>query len=263
MKSATPAIRVSALSFSVGGQKLLDDIHFQIDLGERIAIIGANGAGKTTLLRCLLGLLKPDSGEVSIHGDNIIHLTRSQIARNISYVPQMLNAEIPFTVQDFILMSRYAHTSLNGSLIPKDKEGIDIAQAMMKQAGIEHLAQRNLSTLSGGERQKASIAAALTQQSPILLLDEPAAHLDPKQQDSIRHLLDQVSQSENRTIITVTHDLNWAAADFDRILSMKKGHLIHDSKPTELITSENLAEIFDAHWEVHPHPQTGNPMVIR
>ena len=263
MKSATPAIRVNLLSLSLGGQQLLDNILFQIEPGERIAIIGANGAGKTTLLRCLLGLLKPDFGGVSINGENIINLTRSQIARNVSYVPQMLNSEIPFSVQDFILMSRYAHTSLNGSLIPKDKEGIDIAQAMMKQAGVEHLAQRSLSTLSGGERQKASIAAALTQQAPILLLDEPAAHLDPKQQDSIRHLLDQVSQSENRTIITVTHDLNWAAADFDRILSMTKGQLIHDSKPSELITSDNLLEIFDAHWEVHPHPQTGNPMIIR
>jgi len=263
MKSPAPCIEVNQLSLSKGGQLLLDALNFQIQDGERIAIVGANGAGKTTLLRCLLGLLQPDTGKINIQGKNITQLARHTVARSIAYVPQLLNTEIPFSVQDFVLMSRYSHLGSGSRLLPKDNDGLAIAQTMMKRAGIDHFANRSLATLSGGERQKASIAAALTQQTPILFLDEPAAHLDPKQQDSIKNLLAEIHQSENHTILTVTHDLNWAAADFDRIIGMKKGKLVCDSKPADFMTTENLAEIFEAQWEIHPHPKTGKPIVIR
>ena len=109
MKSPAPCIEVDQLSLSKGGQLLLDALNFQIQDGERIAIVGANGAGKTTLLRCLLGLLQPDTGKINIQGKNITHLARHTVARSIAYVPQLLNTEIPFSVQDFVLMSRYSH----------------------------------------------------------------------------------------------------------------------------------------------------------
>lgn len=262
MSHPEPYISVQQLSVKIGEQLLLDTVELDIHQEERIAILGANGAGKTTLLRCLLGLIQPNSGQISLEGKNIASVTRSTMARSISYVPQVLNAEIPFSVQDFILMSRYSYDNCHG-LIAKDDEGLAIAQTMMQRAGIEHLAHRSLSTLSGGERQKASIAAALTQQTPVLILDEPAAHLDPKQQDSVRNLLEEIHQSASHTIITVTHDLNWAASDFDRLVGMKNGSIIADSSPKDFMSSENLAAIFDANWEIHPHPHTGHPMVIR
>ena len=256
-------LAVSQLSLSMSGQQLLNSVDLNIQEGQRIAILGANGAGKTTLLRCLLGLIQPDSGQVLLQGENIRSLPRCDIARKIAYVPQGLNAEIPFSVRDFILMSRYSRPGASHGLIAKDDEGLEIAYTMMQHAGIEHLAHRSLNTLSGGERQKASIAAALTQQAPILILDEPAAHLDPKQQDSIQLSLDEIQQFKNHTIITVTHDLNWAAGNYDRLVGLKKGSIISDSSPKEFMTSDNLCSIFDANWEIHPHPRTGHPMVIR
>ena len=263
MKSAEPCLEVTQLSISMGSELLLDTVNLKIHEGERLAIIGANGAGKTTLLRCLLGLLQPDTGQINLYGKNISALTRGNIARNIAYVPQVLNPEIHFSVHDFIAMSRYSHSGNHHGLIATDNNGKEIADTMMQRTGIQHLAHRSMSTLSGGERQKASIAAALTQQSPILILDEPAAHLDPKQQDSVQTLLEEISQSNNHTIITVTHDLNWAASCFDRLIGLKNGRVISDSTPQESITTENLAGIFETQWEILPHPRTGSPMVIR
>ena len=263
MKSSEPCLEVTQLSISMGSELLLDTVDLKIHEGERFAIIGANGAGKTTLLRCLLGLLQPDAGQINLYGKNIDTLTRGKIARNISYVPQVLNPEILFSVQDFIAMSRYSHSHGHHGLLATDDEGKEIAHTMMKRTGIQHLAHRSMSTLSGGERQKASIAAALTQQTPILILDEPAAHLDPKQQDSVQTLLDEIGRSNNHTIITVTHDLNWASSYFERLIGLKNGRVISDSSPQDAITTENLAKIFDAQWEILPHPHTGSPMVIR
>ena len=262
MSHPTPVIEVSKLSLSMSGKALLNAVDFQIQKGERIAIIGANGAGKTTLLRCLLGILAPDHGEVKIHGNNITTLPRASVAQNIAYVPQSLSSEIHFCVQDFILMSRYSHSSIGSGPLPKNHDDLAIAQLMMQRTGIDHLAHRSLSTLSGGERQKAYIAAALTQQSSILLLDEPAAHLDPKQRESIQRLLGEISQTENLTIITVTHDLNWAAMHFDRIIGMSSGQLLYDATPSELITTENLQHLFGATWDIQAHPHSGSPMVI-
>ncbi|MBK1832082.1 ABC transporter ATP-binding protein [Verrucomicrobiaceae bacterium R5-34] len=257
-----PALDIHQLSLTIGAQRLLTEVSCSIRSGERVAIVGANGAGKTSLLRCLLGLINPDQGEVRIQGETTTSLTRAQIAQKIAYVPQGLGGDIPFSVQDFILMSRYSHAAIGPGILPHDHDGRQIAKDMMQRAGVDHLAQRSLNTLSGGERQKVNIAAALTQQSPILLLDEPAAHLDPKQRESIQELLGDIGQGEKRTIVSVTHDLNWAAMDFDRIIGMKNGEVLHDATPNDFITTETLEEIFDSRWSVQPHPESGAPMVV-
>lgn len=257
------AIQLQNLSLSIGAKHLLSDVSFTAEAGERIAIVGANGAGKTTLLRCLLGIIYGDHGEVVIDGENIHHLSRSAIAQKIAYVPQSISSDIPFSVQDFILMSRYSYTGMSHGLLPKDHAGHEVAQTMMKRVGISHLANRNLGTLSGGERQKASLAAALTQQTPILLLDEPTAHLDPKQQESMQEVLGEICKTSNTTMLTVTHDLNWAAMDFHRIIGMRDGKITHDAPPAEFMTTGNLEEIFDVTWDLYPHPQSGLPMVVR
>jgi len=243
-------IEVENISVLIHDQTLLSEVTFQASEGEHIAIVGPNGAGKTTLLRCLLGLLKPNNGSVQIHNQNISTLKRTTMAQKIAYVPQQLGSEIPFTVQEFVAMSRYSHLG-----------GDDVAMTMMERVGIADMANRSVSTLSGGERQKVSIAAALTQQTPILILDEPAAHLDPKQQDSVQQVLGEIGK--DKTIITVTHDLNWAAQDFDRIIGMRSGKIICDATPAEFMTTENLESIFDVTWELYPHPQNGTPIVIR
>ena len=128
--------------------------------------------------------------------------------------------------------------------------------------GIGHLRHQALSTMSGGERQKVSIAAALAQQTPTLILDEPSAHLDPKQRDIIHGLLAKITREQNISLIVITHDLNWASADFDRIIGMKAGQTMVDAQADAFMQKETLMDIFDADWLLHPHPESGRPMVL-
>ncbi|MBT8043571.1 MAG: ABC transporter ATP-binding protein, partial [Verrucomicrobiae bacterium] len=130
------------------------------------------------------------------------------------------------------------------------------------RTGIQHLENQIMSTLSGGERQKVNIAAALAQQTPVLVLDEPSAHLDPRQRESIQQLLGEIGRKNKTTILTVTHDLNWAAMDFDRIIGMNEGRIIQDDKPSMFMTTENLERIFGAQWAVQSHPESGHPYIL-
>ena len=255
------SIDLQDLSLSVGNKRLLNDVSITVEAGERIAIVGPNGAGKTTLLRCLLGFISHHTGNIRLQGEALKDLNRQQIARMIGYVPQQLADDIPFSVMEFILMSRYAH-SQGGGILPQDPEGYEIAQRVTERTGIQHLQNQSMSTLSGGERQKVNIAAALAQETSILVLDEPSSHLDPKERESIQQLLGEIGRNNNTTILAVTHDLNWAAMDFDRIIGISRGRVVADDPPAALMTTENLHRIFEAHWTIQSHPESGQPMIL-
>ena len=255
------AVEINDLSLCLPGSNthILKSISLCIQPGERVAIIGPNGAGKTTLIRCLLNLTPNQQGHIKIMGQPLATLTQKELARITSYVPQQLPDNIPFTTLEFIIMSRYAHSS--GTIL-QDKKNKQMAEEAMQRTGITHLANQPMSTLSGGERQKANIAAALARQTPILILDEPSAHLDPKQKESIQQLLASIEAKPSPTLITVTHDLNWAAMHFDRILGMSKGRIVASATPKELITTAKLEQIFGTRWDIQTHPQNGRPMVL-
>ena len=263
----TPIIQASDLNLRIGSTQLLDDASLAISTGERVAIVGPNGAGKTTLIRCLLGLTQPDSGHIEINGRALAELSHTELARQVSYVPQQLAERISFTAMEFISMSRYAYGGGGGrgggaGFKQADEEGMEATEQAIELTGIGHLRHQALSTMSGGERQKVSIAAALAQQTPTLILDEPSAHLDPKQRDIIHSLLAKITREQNISLIVITHDLNWASADFDRIIGMKAGQTMVDAQADAFMKKEALMEIFDADWLLHPHPESGRPMVL-
>ena len=264
----TPIIQASDLNLRIGSTQLLDDASLAISTGERVAIVGPNGAGKTTLIRCLLGLTQPDSGRIEINSRPLAELSHTELARQVSYVPQQLAERISFTAMEFISMSRYAYGGGRGGggrgagFKQADKEGMEATEQAIELTGIGHLRHQALSTMSGGERQKVSIAAALAQQTPTLILDEPSAHLDPKQRDIIHGLLAKINREQNISLIVITHDLNWASADFDRIIGMKAGQTMVDAQADAFMQKETLMDIFDANWLLHPHPESGRPMVL-
>ena len=263
----TPIIQASDLNLRIGSTQLLDDASLAISTGERVAIVGPNGAGKTTLIRCLLGLTQPDSGRIEINSRPLAELSHTELARQVSYVPQQLAERISFTAMEFISMSRYAYGGGGGrgaraGFKQADEEGMEATEQAIELTGIGHLRHQALSTMSGGERQKVSIAAALAQQTPTLILDEPSAHLDPKQRDIIHGLLAKITREQNISLIVITHDLNWASADFDRIIGMKAGQTMVDAQADAFMKKEALMEIFDADWLLHPHPESGRPMVL-
>lgn len=254
-------IQALGLTLRIGSTQLLDDASLAISTGERLAIVGPNGAGKTTLIRCLLGLTQPNSGSIKVNGCLLSQTSRAELARQIAYVPQQLAERISFTAIEFINMSRYAQGSGAG-IHQLDEHGAQAIENAIERTGISHLKHQSLSTMSGGERQRVNIAAALAQQTPILILDEPTAHLDPKQRELIHELLTNITQDKEITLMVITHDLNWASANFDRIIGMKDGQIMIDAQPNAFMQKEVLMQIFETELLLHPHPETGRPMVL-
>lgn len=244
---------------SVGPSPLLEGVSLTLAKGERVAIVGSNGAGKTTLLKCLLGLMSAQSGTIEIDGVDSSKYSRLELARRIAYVPQLLEASVPFTVMDFVMMGRYAH---EGGWSYRDKEGLEVAKACLESIGMMEFATRTISTLSGGERQKVCLAAALAQQAPILILDEPSAHLDPRQREEVHRILSEIGDQRGLSILAVTHDLNWAAMDYDRMVGMSERRVVFDGTPKEFMTVEHLRAVFGVDFTLCPHPETSKPMMI-
>ena len=262
---AARMLQTVGVSIDLGGKRVLHDISINIPAGGRVSIIGPNGAGKTTLLRALAGLITPSSGEILANGHAMSSLSSRELARLIAYVPQMTEKTLPCRVADFVLLSRYAHgRHLFGSADSDDREA---ALHAMQRVGVAGFADRDLSTLSGGERQKVLVAAALAQEAPILLLDEPAAFLDYRRQLELTALLDDVRRNgtgstNTCTIVSVVHDLNGGALDGDLVIALLDGRVAFTGSPAELTRETRLAEIYGVEFELVHHSGTGRTLVI-
>ena len=234
-------IQINQLSVGIDGTPILRDLSFEVSAGEYISIIGPNGAGKTTLMRSLLGMIDY-AGSIQIHGDECSTISAKNLAKLISYVPQTQNIEFPLPVFDFVMMGRYPYLS---PLAPAQKSDIDAVELAMEITGTLPFRKRLMRTLSGGERQRVYIAAALAQETPIILLDEPATFLDWRHQSDVMQLLKNINQDRGTTLIAVNHDLNCAAHWSDRIIALKEGQLLLDGTPDELIQPEPLKQLFE------------------
>lgn len=235
-------IELKRFSFSLEGKRILTDISLTINKGEFVLLLGPNGAGKTTLLKCLVRIYRDGDGEILLDDQSLESYTQRDIARRLSYVPQSDGRLTSFTVYDFVAMGRYPHLTSFFSLNTHDREVVDSA---LDRTNTRGFADRSLETLSGGERQRVLIAAALAQEPQILLLDEPTAFLDPKHQDEVLDLLVELNRDAGLTIISVSHDINMAATQGQRILALREGRAVFDGTPAELMTDEVLESIYD------------------
>lgn len=225
-----------------GRRLILKEVSFSFHPGESIAIIGANGSGKTTLLRALLGLVPLEVGKIYLKEKPIALYSRKALARRMAYVPQDPGlGSAGCTVREYVLMGRYPYRP------PwrfADRNDFEIADNAITSMGITGFAERRLSSLSGGERQKVVIAGALAQQPDILLLDEPTAFMDPGSRQQIHALLRSIHRETNTTLLTVTHDLNAAIGNSDRILALHHGRLVFAGSPAELLEADLLNELY-------------------
>lgn len=235
------AIQIESLALSLNGAEILRGASFSVAHGEYVSIIGPNGAGKTTLLRCLLGMYRYN-GSVRINGTECREYDSRKLAQQISYVPQTHDIEFPLTIYDFVMMGRYPYLS---ALAPAQKRDIEAVGRAMELTGTERFKDRTLRTLSGGERQKVYIAAALAQETPIILLDEPATFLDWRHQTEVMKLLKKINAGCGTTILAVNHDLNSAAHWSDRIVALKDGRTFLSGTPHELIQPSPLEQLFE------------------
>jgi len=239
---------IRGVGWDVAGHTILDGIDLELRSGECLVVVGPNGAGKTTLLRLMAGLLEPTRGRLfwaqTPYGD----LARRELARRIAYVPQSRPLQVPLTVEQLVISGRYPYLS-PFRLAPRSSD-FEAVNRSMRLAGIVELRHRRLEELSGGERQSAYIAAALAQESEVLILDEPTTHLDPHHQREITNLVARLNRDQGLSVVLATHDLNFAAMLAHRIVALRQGRVVASGPPAELLNTEVLAQVFEAPFTV-------------
>ena len=219
---------------------VLTDLSLDIPAGKITAILGPNGTGKTTLLHILLGLLKPFQGQVKVSGKSHREYSRKDLSQMIGLVPQFESIPFNFSVFEYVLLGRSPY--LKPFQLPGEGD-IRIAEDALKSAGIPHLAEKPVTEISGGERQLVHISRVFSQQTQILLLDEPTAHLDLENQNRILRLLKQMS-TQGKTSVLTTHDPNAAIFAADYFVLMNRGNIAAQGELNQVITAENLSMIY-------------------
>lgn len=247
------AIQIANLGLSLSGKAILRDVSLEVGQGEFVSIIGPNGAGKTSLVKCVSRIYQEWSGEVRVHGEELSGISQRELAKRLSYVPQAEGRRLPFTAFEFVLMGRYPHLSPFSSVTAEDKR---LVREVMAMAGVEEFADRSLESLSGGERQMVFIAAALAQGGSVLLLDEPASFLDYKHQRQVMELTGRLHRERGLTILCVSHDVNAACAQSDRLVAMKEGGVEFAGTPAEVLEEGRLEALYETEFERIP----GDPL---
>lgn len=254
-----PALEIDSLYFSVRAVPILRNISVKIFAGETWSIVGPNGAGKSTLLKCLMRIQRGWEGQVHLFGRSLKSYTQRELARSMAYVPQACGDNgFPYTVREFVRMGRYAYAGPFGSAHPRDSSAVDEA---LVRAGVAALSHRRFDTLSGGERQKVFIAAALAQDARVLLLDEPTAFLDYRHQAEVAAVLRTINRESEATILSVTHDVNAAILTGGQVLALRSGEIAWCGPTKAIVCEDRLRHIFDAAFRFLDDPVTGLRLV--
>ena len=243
-----PIVSLDNVGLYYGQSRIVSDISFQIQPGQFFVIIGPNGSGKTSLMKLMAGIVKPSQGHIQLRQKNIQTYSRRQLARHLAYVPQSFQHEYAFTVRETILMGRSPHLGLLGLEGTQDAE---IAERSMRATQTVHLSSRRMDQLSGGEQQRVLIARALTQDPAILLLDEPTSALDLSHQILVMDLLENLKKEFNVTVVMIAHDLNIAALYGECLLLLHKGCISRIGPARQVLTFDNLEEVYRCILLVH------------
>jgi len=239
-------VRISGVSVYYDGNLALDQVSFELNPGEQIAVVGPNGAGKSTLFKVIVGVLKPTEGKVDVFGSE----PGGHIC--IAYLPQrnQVDWNFPVNVGDVIMMGRISKLGL---LRQPRRGDWEIVRQALSEVGMQELITNQISELSGGQQQRMFIARALAQEAELMLMDEPLSSLDPQSQEDIFTILKKLRQ-RNVTIMVALHDLKTASERFDRVLLLNK-HLIGFGKSDEILTAERLVEAYGGHMRLVPTPE--------
>jgi iron complex transport system ATP-binding protein len=224
------------------GAQVVCGASLRLEHGALAALIGSNGSGKSTLIRLLVGVVVPDRGEVLLEGTPFARVPRRARARRLGYVPQSTTMTFPFTALEVVLTGRAPYAAGIQFESARDREQ---SRAALAAVGGEHLADRRMTELSGGERQLVMVARAIAQEPAGLLLDEPAAALDLKHRAGLVHLLHRLRDERGLGALVVTHDLELLEPGFDRVFGMRAGVITAAGTPAEILRDEVLREVYD------------------
>ena len=241
MIPAPPVLAASDLVLGYGSRVIVETADLSVKAGERVALVGPNGAGKSTLLRALTGVLVPRAGSVRLAGEPIATVERRAIARSIAVVPELTDVPFAMPVEDVVALGRLPHEPPLTGLRLVDVAAIDRA---IERVGIAHLRRSDVRELSMGERQLVFIAVGVAQAAPILVLDEPTAHLDIRHQVDVMELLADLNHRDGTTVVAVLHDLALAAHFFPRVVVMDRGRIVADGPPSAVLDSARIRDVF-------------------
>jgi iron complex transport system ATP-binding protein len=257
---------------------VLREVSVTAGAGEIVGILGPNGSGKTTLLKVLAGLLRPQAGRVLLDDRPIAGLDRRTVARRMAVVPQETHLAFDYSVMEVVLMGRYAHL---GAFELEGPDDYAAARAALGLTGTADFEKRAFESLSGGEKQRVIIAAALaqlddsferptaglkagsyTKAGGYILLDEPTASLDLRYQLEVVSLLTRLRHERQPGIIVSIHDLNLAAALCDRVIMLRDGRVLAEGATRDALTSARIRELYGVEVDVLPHARAGHPVIV-
>lgn len=252
-------ISTKNLNISYGNLDIVKDLNLDIPKGKITTIIGSNGCGKSTILKTIARIIQAKSGDISVNNINIKEQSPKDLAKVMAVLPQSPQAPSGLTVEELIAYGRFPHQKGFGKMRKEDE---DIVTWALQSTGIEEFRERPIEALSGGQRQRAWIAMALAQQTEILILDEPTTYLDLAHQLEILKLLEELNKKQGTTIVMVIHELNNAARFADHMIGVKKGKVVCEGTAHEVMTKENLKELFNIDAEIVEDPRNNKPVCL-
>lgn len=240
------SLEVVNASYGYTHAAIFEDLHLEVKRGQVFCLFGPNGCGKSTLLQCVTGILRLSSGEIRLHGEKVSKLRPGQIARHVSYVPQIHERSFPYTVREFVLMGRTPYIKLFSAPSRGDKAACEEA---IYTVGMQEYMDRPYTQLSGGELQLVIIARALAQGAPMIIMDEPTSHLDFKNDLAILELIVKLVKEKGLTILIATHFPNHAFHFENNGLHVEAGLMINRKlaavgSPSQVLTEDNMRQIF-------------------
>ncbi len=252
MRKEKQSIKVSGLCYAVTGKTIVADTSFEIEKNEFLGIVGPNGAGKSTLLKLLTRILTPSDGYILIDGEDIFGYDPKELYRKISFLPQISYFDFPLSVLEVVLMGRYPYLGIFAS---ENEDDIKHAENCLSLVDMDGFSQRKVTTLSGGEQQRVSVARVLAQETDFIFLDEPSSHLDIHHKFALMELLSSLAQ-KGKGIVAVLHDLDLASRFCDKILVLENGRSKGLGKPSQVLSEDILSSVFKikGSWD----PGSGN-----
>ncbi len=238
---------------------IIEDLSLNIQKGAITTIIGENGCGKSTLLKAIGRVLKLKSGAIML-GDLNVHKTNTKkIAQILGMRPQSPKAPNGLSVEEIVEYGRFPHKQKQGGLTKEDHE---IVHWALEQTDLVEFKERNINALSGGQRQRVWIAMVLAQQTDIILLDEPTTYLDMAYQLEVLQLVQTLNKEKGITVIMVLHDINQASRFSDELVMLRKGAIVTQGAPKDVMTNENLRKVFDIDAHIITLPESDTPVCI-
>jgi iron complex transport system ATP-binding protein len=249
-------LRLDNVSLGYGKRTVLHNISLEAKPEAMLGIIGPNGSGKSTLIKGITRLLHPISGQIFLDGREIASIGRQELARLVAVVPQ--NPALPelFTALEVVLMGRTPHLGL---LRYEGEKDLATVQKAMEATQTLDFAERRVAELSGGEKQRLTIARALAQEPKIILMDEPTANLDINYQIETLNLARQLCREQDLIVVVTLHDLNLASQYCDRLVMLSNGRVRCQGIPKVVLNAQNIKEVYGAEVYVYPHPINGLP----